>query len=135
MPSKKFIVGGLVLVLALSFLGYRAFGGSVAYYYTVTELVRQGNSTYLQGIRVNGVVVPGTVEPEADNLTIKFMLTDNRESLLIIYRGVVPQTFDEGTEVVVEGKYSPGGAFFEANRILTRCPSKYVSRDRDSKKK
>lgn len=131
MQSRKFIIGGLIILVALAFLGYAALKESVVYYYTVSELVGQGDSIYHQNVRVNGVVVPGTVERGADGLTIEFTLTDGRESLPVFYRGVVPQTFHEGGEVVIEGEYKPHG-MFEASRILTRCPAKYVPEKLDS---
>jgi len=123
--SKKFIIGGLILFITLGFLGYKAFTQSVPYYYTVSELISQGNSTYSEKVRVNGVVTPGTVEEGADGLTITFMLSDSKEQLTVIYRGAVTQTFEDGREIVIEGIYNPGG-IFEASSILTRCPSKYV---------
>jgi len=129
--SRRSIIGGLILFLALVFLSYKAFTWSVPYYYTVSELVSQGNSIYLQNVRVNGVVAPNTVEQEADSLIIRFTLTDGRERLPVIYHGAVPQVFEGGKEVVIEGKYYPQG-FFEASTILTRCPSKYVPEKLDA---
>ena len=125
MLSRRSIIGGLILFLALVFLSYKAFTWSVPYYCTVSELVSQGNSIYLQNVRVNGVVAPNTVEQEAGSLIIRFTLTDGRERLPVIYHGAVPQVFEGGKEVVIEGKYCPQG-FFEASTILARCPSKYV---------
>ena len=125
MSSRKFIIGGLILFITLGFLSYKAFTQSVPYYYTVSELVSQGNSIYSEKVRVNGVVTPGTVEEEADGLSITFTLSDSKEQLTVIYRGAVPQTFEDGQEIVIEGIYNPSG-IFEASSILTRCPSKYV---------
>lgn len=125
MSSRKFIIGGLILFITLGFLSYKAFTQSVPYYYTVSELISQENSIYSEKVRVNGVVTPDTVEEGADGLTITFMLSDSKEQLTVIYRGVVPQTFEDGREIVIEGIYNPGG-IFEASSILTKCPSKYV---------
>lgn len=134
MLSRKFIIGGLIIFIALAFLGYRAFKESVPYYYTVSELSTQGDSVCNQLVRVNGVVAPGTVEPGADTLTIEFKLTDGSQSLPVIYHGVVSPTFKEGAEVVIEGRYNPD-AVFEASSILTRCPAKYVPEKLDIREK
>ena len=134
MQSRKFIIGGLIIFAGLAFLGYMALEKSVVYYYTVTELVDQGDLIYNQNVRVSGVVIPDTVEWGAEDLTIEFILTDGKERLPVVYRGVVPQTFGEAREVVIEGEYKPPG-MFEASNILTRCSAKYVPENLDSGEK
>jgi len=124
--GKKFIIGGLILLAVLAFFGYRAFSESVPYYFTVSELLSQGNTTHLANIRVNGVVFPDTVEKEADTLNTSFTLTDGEKKLQVNYHGILPQTFEEGKEIIIEGKYNPNGTF-ETSAILTKCPSKYTT--------
>jgi cytochrome c-type biogenesis protein CcmE len=41
----------------------------------------------------------------------------------VAYRGILPDMFSAGREVVVEGRY--GGGALTARQILTSCPSKY----------
>jgi cytochrome c-type biogenesis protein CcmE len=41
------------------------------------------------------------------------------------YRGLLPDMFAEGRDVVVEGPQSDGPVF-EASSVLTSCPSKYA---------
>ena len=124
--GKKFIIGGLILLLILTFLGYRAFSESVPYYFTVSELLSHGNAIRLENVRVNGVVSTGTVEQETDTLDTTFTLTDGEKKLQVSYHGILPQTFEEGKEIIIEGKYNPNGTF-EASAILTKCPSKYTT--------
>ena len=40
------------------------------------------------------------------------------------YRDVLPDTFNEATEVVLEGRYRSDGVF-EAHTLLTKCGSRY----------
>jgi cytochrome c-type biogenesis protein CcmE len=42
----------------------------------------------------------------------------------VVYRGVVPDTFQESGEVVVEGGLGSEGVF-RARTLLAKCPSKY----------
>jgi len=123
LANKKFIIGGPILLLTLAFLGYMAFSESVPYYYTVSELLSQRNSTDLANVRVSGVVSPGTLETSTSKIT--FTLTDGDNELEVDYQGVTPQTFQEGREIIVEGTYHQSGTF-EASKILTKCPSKYT---------
>jgi cytochrome c-type biogenesis protein CcmE len=101
--------------------------GGATYYYTVSELIEQGSSIYGENVRVNGEVAPGSVEQEPSSFILRFTMIDvsGEESLPVVYQGVVPDTFKVGNEVVVEG-YLDSGGMFQANSLVTKCPSKYV---------
>ncbi len=125
LKKKRFIIGGLILVAALVFLGYIGFMGGVTYYYEVGELLDEASSFTGQTIRVSGIVAP---DVDRDGLEMRFTITDNTgidASLPIIYTGAVPDTFKVGNQVVVEGEYTASG-IFEAESIITKCGSKYV---------
>lgn len=124
LKKKKLIIGGLVLVAALVFLGYIGFMGGVTYYYEVGELLDEAGSHTGQTVRVSGIVAPDVAR---DGLDMSFTITDNtgiNASLPVIYTGAVPDTFKVGNQVVVEGKYAASG-IFEAETIITKCGSKY----------
>ena len=133
--KKKLFIGGLVILVAVIFLGYQGFKGSVTYYYEVNELLNQGSSIYGQNVRVGGEVAPG-VEQNVEKLLTHFTIIDinNRETTLpVVYKGSLPDTFNEGRHVLVEGKYSSEGVF-EASQVLTKCSSKYIpAQDKMSK--
>ncbi len=121
--KKRFLVGGFILTFALVYLGFN-FLSSITYYLTPSEL-KAKDSIFDRKVRVIGKVVTEGFIWDAKELTLRFNITDGKESLLVIYRGVVPDTFKIGSEVVVEGSYTPQG-IFEASRILIRCPTKYA---------
>ena len=124
---KRFLIGGIVIFLAVVFLGYMAFMSGVTYYYEVGELLDQGSSITGQTVRISGKVAPD-IEHEDGGLTLRFTIIDNTgvdASLPVVYRGVVPDTFSINKQVVVEGQYTDDG-IFEAQAILTKCSSKYV---------
>jgi cytochrome c-type biogenesis protein CcmE len=124
LKKKKFIIGGLVLIAALVFLGYIGFMGGVTYYYEVGELLDDAGSLTGQTVRVSGIVAP---DVERDGLEMRFIITDNTgidASLPVVYTGAVPDTFKVGNQVVIEGEYTAGGVF-EAEAIITKCGSKY----------
>ena len=124
--KKRFLIGGIIIFLAVAYLGYTSFQDSATYYYTVSELVEQGSSIYDEHVRVNGQVAPGSVEQEAGGLKLKFSVIEGGESLPVLYQGVVPDTFKIGSEVVVEG-YLDSAGIFRASTILTKCPSRYIT--------
>ena len=125
--KRKFFIGGFILFLALGCLSYSGFTAAATYYYTVSELAEQGNSIYGENVRVSGQVVVGSVEKEAAGRTLRFIVADleETESLSVVYRGVVPDTFKVNSEVVVEGSLDSDG-IFQANVLMAKCPSKYV---------
>ncbi len=125
--KKRFLIGGIIVFLAIGYLGYMGFQGSATYYYTVSEFMEQGNSIYGENVRVNGQVAPGSVEQEAQGTILRFTLigVDEKESLPVVYEGVVPDTFKVGNEVVVEGQLNSDG-IFQAHTLMPKCPSKYV---------
>jgi len=122
---KKFLIGGIIIFIAVGYLGYTGFQGSATYYYSVSEFAEQENSAYGETIRVNGQVVPGSVDQEAGISTLSFAISEGGKSLPVAYQGVVPDGFKVGNEVVVEGSMNSDG-IFQAHNIMVKCPSKYV---------
>ena len=125
LKKKRFLFGGIIVFMAVGYLGFMGFQSSATYYYTVSELMKQGNAIYGQNVRVNGWVSPGSVEQESSRLILRFTLTEGESSLPVVYQGVVPDAFKAGSEVVVEG-YLDSDGVFQSESILTKCPSKYV---------
>ena len=127
LKRKKFLIGGIIVFLAIAFLGYMGFAGGATYYYEVSELLEQGSSIYDENVRVNGQVVPGSLEQESAGGIMKFTLVDvdGEESLPVVYQGVVPDTFKVGTEVVVEGHLNSDG-IFQGHILVPKCASRYV---------
>ncbi len=38
----------------------------------------------------------------------------------------MPDTFKDGSPVVLDGEYAPGTGVFQAEAVMAKCPSKYV---------
>jgi cytochrome c-type biogenesis protein CcmE len=123
--KKKFLIGGAVLLVAVGYLAFVGFKGSATYYYTVSEYVAQGSSIDGKIVRLNGQVVPGSVEQKPADLTLKFTIAESGQSLPVTYRGVVPDTFRPGGDIVIEGSLDSGG-IFRAKTLMPKCPSKYL---------
>jgi cytochrome c-type biogenesis protein CcmE len=123
--KKKFIIGGIILFLAVGYLGYTGFVQSATYYYEVGEFLEQENVKYDQSVRINGTVVPGSIDQEGLALSFTIKDIEQETTLPVVYQGAVPDTFKAGNDVVVEGIYTTEGTF-EASTILTKCASKYA---------
>ncbi len=124
LKKRKFLIGGIIVFVAISYLGYAGFQGSTTYYYTVSELLELGKSIYGVNVRVNGDVTDGSVKQEPGSFKLRFTINDEENTLPVVYQGVVPDAFKAGSEVVVEGHIDSAGVF-QASTIMTKCPSKY----------
>ncbi len=122
----------LVLIVAVfaGVVGYLIFSGlseTTVYYHTVDEVLAGRLHGGDRGLRVSGVVVPGSVVRSRDDLAMSFSLEGAPEgrTLRVDYSGVIPDNFKEGMAVVVEGSLKKEKQVFHASVILLKCPSKY----------
>lgn len=127
----KFLLIGLGIAATMVFMlvvATQKSDGGFAYYVTVQEFVEKGQP---QGhFRVNGKVAPGTIERMPDGRQVKFTIVDKGSpaTLAVDYTGIIPDTFVDEADVVVEGKRR-GDGVFEATTLLAKCPSKYETAD------
>ena len=128
MKNKKFLIGGIIVILAMAYLVYTGFAGAATYYYEVNEILTQRSSLQGENVRVHGLVEPGSIETESQNTVVKFNIIDieQDEKLPVVYRGIIPDTFKENGDIVAEGQLEATGVF-EAHLLLAKCPSKYES--------
>ncbi len=119
----KFFVGGAIILVVLGWLIFTSIEGATAHYLTVEELFAQGPSD--QMVRVSGLVVDKTIDWDPQQLILRFEIAGEDGSLPVLYQGVRPDMFQDGSQTVVEGKYASSG-LFEASTLLIKCPSKYV---------
>ncbi len=127
---KKFLIGGLIILVAIGSLGFMAFRGAATFYFKVSEISGKSSNFVNQNIRVEGQVATGSLEQVktgAANL-YKFTIVDDQDAnsqLPVSYQGALPDTFKEGNDAVVEGRINSSG-YFEAQQIIVKCPSKYA---------
>jgi len=122
--NLKFIVGVIIIVMAIVYLGVTGFQEEISYYVTVDELDGIGDEAYDVNLRVAGQVVMGSIDRSGKRMT--FEISQNDAVLPVVYIGEkpVPDTFKEHAETVVQGVYRHDGVF-EADHIQAKCASKY----------
>jgi cytochrome c-type biogenesis protein CcmE len=126
--STRVIIAALVVIGAIAFLIYTGFQSTSVYYLTVSELKARGPSPLgltFGDVRVAGVVKDGSVQRSANDSTVHFVVSDDGGTLPVVYKGMVPDIFGPGIQVVVEGRYTDGT--FQASTLLAKCPSKFTS--------
>jgi cytochrome c-type biogenesis protein CcmE len=104
----------------------------LVYYYTVSEF-RKLDGPRDGGIRINGKVEDGSIVRQKTGMDIRFNVTDGQAALPVEYHGVVPDTFVDGADVVIEGGLRQDGTFVASN-LLAKCPSKYEAAEERGEK-
>ncbi len=128
MARKKFVIGMTVLVIAFGFLFFQGLDQSMMAYLNVRDLESNAPLQSDKVLQVTGIVQPGSIQLVSAEQTYYFVLQDleNPESRVrVVYRGIVPDNFKPGIQVVVQGEYRQESGQILAERILVKCPSKY----------
>ena len=99
--NRMMLVGLLVSgVFLAGYLGIKAFSENLLYFYTPSDIIT-GKAPSDKSFRVGGLVEDGSVE--RDGMLVKFSVTDNVESIKVLYEGILPDLFREGQGVVASG--------------------------------
>jgi cytochrome c-type biogenesis protein CcmE len=132
--KTKLILICVGIVACMAFIVYAALSGKggLVYYYTVSEFKSLDKSRE-GGFRINGRVSSGSIVRAASGVDVRFSMTDGQQTLPVEYHGVVPDTFVDDAEVVVEGGLRSDGTF-QATNLLAKCPSKYEAKTKAGEK-
>ncbi len=120
----KLSVGVLVIIASVAYLIFSGATGSTMYFLTVPEV--QQKLTTLTGapLRVAGKVTDDPIEWDVRHLSLAFVLGEGQASIPVRYKGVKPDMFQTGVDVIVEGRIGHEGVL-AASVLMTSCPSKY----------
>ncbi len=129
--NRYFILLIVVAAVLGVFLTYRAAQTTTSLVFTPTELLQEAktasSNSRLSRIRVAGRVVAEEIDYQVKpNLKLEFTISDPKTGegrLPVLYRGIKPDMFAPGRDVIIDGSYE-GGTLLASN-LLTQCPSKY----------
>ena len=131
--KPQFLVAGLVLVGVIIALMVYGLTTAKAYWLTVDEVHQKGDSLVSQRLRVNGVVVEGSEDWNAEEVTLRFKIQDEENpgrQLSIVHYEPRPDNFHRAASVIVEGRLLEGDVI-EADVLLLKCPSRYEESPED----
>jgi cytochrome c-type biogenesis protein CcmE len=122
----------VLLVLSILIVG-GAFGGlfysslaeGTEYYKHVEEVMHQPEQWYGKRLQLHGFVVKDSILKRRESLDYRFQIESKGKIVKASYTGVVPDTFKDGSEVVLKGRLGPDGFDVEPNGVMAKCPSKY----------
>jgi cytochrome c-type biogenesis protein CcmE len=121
---KRYLIGGGILLVAVALLIYAGVQCFGVYMVSVDEFLAGDDIDYDSSVRVAGQVADDSISWDAESLELRFTVTYESASMPVLYRGARPSGLQDGSGVVVEGKYRPSGVF-EADQIILKCSSKY----------
>jgi cytochrome c-type biogenesis protein CcmE len=119
----KILASVAVVVLALTGLLYATLKEDTQYYKHVEEVMTDPGSWHGKRLQLHGFVTG--IEKKRNTLEYRFNVQSNGHVVQAHYTGVVPDTFKEGSEVVLKGKLGAQGFQVERNGVMAKCPSKY----------
>lgn len=102
-----------------------SLGQNVNLFYTPTQIAA-GEAPIGREIRAGGLVVDGSVNRSNTDLYVEFAVTDNAESIVIAYSGILPDLFREGQGIIAVGKLDNSGKV-QARQVLAKHDENYMS--------
>ena len=113
-------VAAMLLAVLLAMWGLK---DRAAYFYTPADIAA-GKAAESQAIRLGGMVQRGSIQRGPDGVTVRFVVTDGKAATTVLYRGIVPDLFREGSGAVAEGRLQHG--IFIADTILAKHDERYM---------
>ena len=122
--SRRFMVGAfLVAAVAFGVIAYSGINNNLVYYWTPTELLKNGDKAYGATIRLGGMVAPQSIQ-KLGGSGVQFVVHDGPGRVTVKTSTVPPQMFRENIGVVVEGTMVKGG-YFQSNRLMVSHNNEY----------
>jgi cytochrome c-type biogenesis protein CcmE len=123
--NQRFVLvaTAITAVLIAVLLAMWGLKDRASYFYTPAD-VAAGKAVSGQAIRLGGLVEPGSIQRLPDGITIRFVVIDGQAKTPVIYRGIVPDLFREGSGAVTEGRLQ--GGTFVADTILAKHDERYM---------
>jgi cytochrome c-type biogenesis protein CcmE len=126
--TVRVILSVAVIGLALGGLFYTTLSSDTEYYKHVDEVMagpQAPETWYGKKLQLHGFVVEKTIMVKQDTLDYRFQIQNNGKVVDAVYRGVVPDTFKDGSEVVLKGQLASDGFHVDPAGVMAKCPSKY----------
>ncbi|MEN8172107.1 MAG: cytochrome c maturation protein CcmE [Chloroflexota bacterium] len=145
----KFLVGGLIIVIAVIYLIVSSTQASAQYFLTVEEMTVRGEEYKDRELRVSGAVIGDSIIYDSNNLNITFtvahvpgdnadleaegglgaalhnaVIDPSRARIDVVYNGVMPDLLKDEAQAIMTGRLGDDGVFY-ADELLLKCPTKY----------
>ena len=117
------IIFSFVLVSAAILLILFNSKKNLVFFYTPSELLTS-NTKINDKVRIGGFVQKNSIIHYANN-QYKFIITDNKKILKVLYSGLLPDLFNEEQGVIVEGRLLKDN-MIEATTVFAKHDENYM---------
>ena len=149
MRINKFVIGGVLILVAVVFLIWTSTAASAEYFLTIDELNAKGASVVDKNLRVSGAVIGDSIQYDAQDLTLSFevahvpadnlaietegglaevlhqaVLDPSRARIKVVYVGPKPDLLRNEAQAIMTGHLGTDGIFY-AEELLLKCPTRY----------
>ncbi len=130
--NKKIIIGLGIAAIAFVIMMFSTMPSAGSKEITIADLNKSGASYEGDYIMTQGLLNKESVKWDADKLELRFELYEEGQGTLqVIHKGIKPDNFSEDVIVLVEGFIQKDGVF-EAEKVQTKCPTKYEGEDMEN---
>ena len=119
----KFLMILMLLLTIVIFLILKSLEENIVYFFSPTEIYDKPNISLNKKIRIGGLVKEESIKK--DQTSIKFIITDLKNEIIVSYDGLVPNLFSEGKGVIAEGQLKDK-KYFVADKILAKHDENYM---------
>jgi cytochrome c-type biogenesis protein CcmE len=146
---NKFVIGGILILVAVVFLIWTSTAASAEYFLTVDEVNAKGSGVVDKNLRVSGAVIGDSIQYDPQSLTLSFevahvpadnlaiesegglaevlhqaVLDPSRARIKVVYVGPKPDLLRNEAQAIMTGHMAPDGVFY-AEELLLKCPTRY----------
>ena len=96
---------------------------NIVFFYTPSELIENKITSGVK-VRIGGYVKKSSILKKSIN-SYEFKITDNKNEIIVIYEGILPDLFREGQGAVIEGRLNNKNQIF-ASKVYAKHDENYM---------
>ncbi len=117
------VIGFVLMAVATTLIGYAGKDG-IEFFRSPSQVIEK-NPPASETFRIGGLVKEGSLVKEGT--TAHFVVTDTNADIPVVFTGILPDLFSEGTGMIGTGKLVNGT--FEAREILAKHDENYMPKE------
>src|SRR5687768_14238358 len=117
----------LAALIGAALLAAWALRNQASYFYVPSDIAADPPAPG-QAVRLGGMVEEDSIMTFMDGVTVRFIVSDGKASVPVLYTGILPDLFVEGSGVVADGHLDANGTF-RADELLAKHDENYMPRE------
>ncbi len=115
---------GLLALGGAAGLILNAFQSNLVFFFSPSQVAAR-EAPQGRSFRIGGLVQAGSLQRQADGVSVRFVVTDTAHDITVVYAGILPDLFKEGKGVVAQGQLGSDGVF-HASEVLAKHDANYM---------